>query len=159
MKAISDAIASFEKKLAMVLMFAMAVVVILAVFFRYVLNSPLVWAGEISIFLLVAITFLGGSLGLKYKAQASVTIILEFIPEHVKRWVLILGHVFMLIFMFVFLFYSFKWILSPNVAVQKSSAMLLPMWIPYSTVPIGLLFATIHLSSNFLDLFRGGGGK
>ncbi|WP_134704256.1 TRAP transporter small permease [Ammoniphilus sp. YIM 78166] len=159
MKAVSDAIASFEKKLAMALMFAMAVVVVLAVFFRYVLNNPLVWAGEVSIFLLVAITFLGGSLGLKYKAQASVTIVLEFIPEGVKRWVLILGHVFMLIFMFVFLYYSFKWILSPNVAVQKSSAMLLPMWIPYSAVPVGLLFATIHLSSNFLDLVRGEGSK
>lgn len=156
MKAFSDAIASFEKKLAMVLMFVMAVVVVLAVLFRYVLNNPLAWAGEVSIFLLTAITFLGGSLGLKYKAQASVTIVLDYLPEGIKRWVLITGHILMIIFMAVFLYYSFKWLLSPNVAVQKSSAMLLPMWIPYSTVPVGLLFATIHLSSNLLILFRGG---
>ncbi|RXT13484.1 TRAP transporter small permease [Ammoniphilus sp. CFH 90114] len=159
MKHISDLVASFEKKLAMILMFFMAVVVTLAVIFRYIFNDPLVWAGETSVFLLVAISFLGGSLGLKYKSQAAVTIVIDFVPEQVRKWLLILGHVLMLTFLVVFLFYSYKWIFSPSVAIQKSSAMLLPMWIPYSSVPIGLSFATIHLFANLLDLVRGGESK
>jgi C4-dicarboxylate transporter DctQ subunit len=158
-KYISDIIASFEKKLAMILMFTMAVIVALAVFFRYVINVPLFWAGEVSIFLLIYITFLGGSLGLKYKTQASVTILIDYLPGKMKQLVLIVAHIFMLLFMAIILFYSYKWVSSPNVFIQHSSAMLLPMWIPYSIVPVGLSFATIHLLNNLLDILRGGETK
>ncbi|MFD2443781.1 TRAP transporter small permease [Bacillus sp. CGMCC 1.16607] len=159
MKYVSDIIASFEKKLVMVLMFAMAIVVALGVFFRYVLNNPLFWAGEVSIFLLIYITFLGGSLGLKYKMQASVTIFTDYLPGNWKKIIDVVGHLFMLVFMAIILFYCFKWISSPNVAFQKSSALLLPMWIPYSIIPIGFSFATIHITNNLLNIFWGGETK
>lgn len=159
MKYLSDTIAGFEKKLAMVIMFAMALIVTFAVLFRYILNEPLFWAGEVSIFLLIYITFIGGSLGLKYNTQASVTILTDYLPNKVKKSVFIAGHLFMLLFMTIILFYCLKWISSPNVAFQKSTAILLPMWIPYSILPIGLSFATIHLLNNLLDIARSGDTK
>ncbi|MFY0543888.1 TRAP transporter small permease [Brevibacillus sp. H7] len=154
MKALSNGISTIEKYLAIVLMFAMAVIVALAVVFRYLLNSPLSWAGEVSVFLLIWISFIGGSLGLKYKSQAAVTILLEYVPAKVKKIIGIIGHIFMLLFLVFLLYYSYTWVLSPGVAFQKSSAILLPMWIPFSAVPIGLTFAVIHLISNLLELFR-----
>jgi C4-dicarboxylate transporter, DctQ subunit len=153
-KYVSNMVASFEKKLAIILMFAMAVIVAAAVVFRYVFNDPLFWAGEVSIFLLIYITFIGGSLGLKYKTQASVTLLTDYLPEKVNKWVAVLAHVFMLLFMAILLFYCFTWINSSSVAIQRSSAILLPMWIPYAILPVGLLFATIHLISNMLDIMK-----
>lgn len=155
MRFLSDSIASFEKKLAIVLMFAMAVIVAAAVIFRYVLNIPLVWASEVSIFLLIYITFIGGSLGLKYKTQASVTLLTDKLPGKFNTVVSVLGHIFMLLFMAILLFYCFKWITSPSVAIQKSSSMLMPMWIAYMVLPVGLLFATVHLLNNLLTLVKG----
>ncbi|MEH7886892.1 TRAP transporter small permease [Bacillus sp. JJ1609] len=152
---LSNLVASFEKKLAIILMFAMAVIVTAAVIFRYLFKVPLFWAGEISIFLLIYITFIGGSLGLKYKTQASVTLVTDLLPNSIQKVVGIIAHVFMLLFMALLLFYCFKWISSPTVAIQKSSAILLPMWIPYSILPIGLLFSTIHLISNLLEIAKG----
>lgn len=137
----------------------MAILVPLAVFYRYVINQPINGAGELSIFLLIYITFLGGSLGLKYKSQASVTILTEFISDELKRIVSIVAHILMLLFLAIILYYCYQWILSPNVAIQKSSALRIPMWIPYSIVPIGLTFASIHLFSNLLDIIRGGESK
>ncbi|GAM13238.1 TRAP transporter small permease [Mesobacillus selenatarsenatis] len=154
MKYVSNMVASFEKKLAIILMFAMAVIVAAAVVFRYVFNNPLFWAGEVSIFLLIYITFIGGSLGLKYKTQASVTLITDYLPEKINKWVAVLAHIFMLLFMAILLFYCFTWIASSSVAIQRSSAILLPMWIPYAILPIGLLFATIHLISNLFDIMQ-----
>jgi C4-dicarboxylate transporter, DctQ subunit len=151
---LSNLVASFEKKLAIVLMFAMAVIVTAAVVFRYVFKEPLFWAGEVSIFLLIYITFIGGSLGLKYRTQASVTIITDLLPKGISKFVAIIAHVFMLLFMGLLLYYCFVWISSPTVAIQKSSAILLPMWIPYSILPIGLLFATIHLISNLVEIIK-----
>ncbi|MEW8972136.1 MAG: TRAP transporter small permease, partial [Mesobacillus sp.] len=121
---------------------------------RYVFNDPLFWAGEVSIFLLIYITFIGGSLGLKYKTQASVTLLTDYLPEKVNKWVAVLAHVFMLSFMAILLFYCFTWITSSSVAIQRSSAILLPMWIPYAILPVGLLFSTIHLISNMLDIMK-----
>lgn len=134
MKALSDLISTVEKYLAIVLMFAMAVIVALAVVFRYVLNAPLSWAGEVSIFLLIWSSFIGGSLGLKYKSQAAVTIVLEYATAKVKKMAGIAGHILMLVFLAVMLYYSYTWVLSPGVAFQKSTAILLPMWIPFSAV-------------------------
>jgi C4-dicarboxylate transporter, DctQ subunit len=156
MKTISNGISTIEKILSMILMFSMAVIVTLAVGFRYILNSPLSWAGEVSIFLLIWISFIGGSLGLKYKSQASVTILLEYVSSKVKRIILILGHMIMLVFLVLLIYYSISWILSPSVAYQKSTAMLIPMWIPYSAVPLGLSFAGIHVFSNLFDLVKEG---
>ncbi|WP_338462488.1 TRAP transporter small permease [Brevibacillus sp. FSL L8-0520] len=154
MKALSDLISTVEKYLAIVLMFAMAVIVALAVVFRYVLNAPLSWAGEVSIFLLIWSSFIGGSLGLKYKSQAAVTIVLEYATAKVKKMAGIAGHILMLVFLAVMLYYSYTWVLSPGVAFQKSTAILLPMWIPFSAVPVGLTFAAIHLLSNLIELIR-----
>ncbi|MBM7583788.1 TRAP-type C4-dicarboxylate transport system permease small subunit [Bacillus pakistanensis] len=159
MKAISNGISSIEKTLAVILMFAMAVIVTMAVCFRYILNSPLSWAGEIAVFLLIWISFFGGSLGLKYKSQAAVTILLDYVPAKVKRFILILGHIIMLLFLVLLIYYSVNWILSPSVAFQKSTALLIPMWIPYLAVPLGLSFAGIHLLSNLFELIKGGEGQ
>ncbi|MFG6120108.1 TRAP transporter small permease [Thalassobacillus sp. B23F22_16] len=154
MKAISYGISKIERILAVILMFCMAVVLAVAVVFRYLLQSPLSWAGEVSIFLLIWISFIGGSLGLKYKSQASVTIVMEFIPDNIRKLISVIGHIFMLLFLLILIFYSVNWILSPSVAYQKSTTLLLPMWIPYMAVPLGLSFAAIHLFSNLIDFFR-----
>ncbi|MGP4078872.1 TRAP transporter small permease [Pseudalkalibacillus sp. R45] len=154
MKALSNGISTIEKYISIVLMFSMAVIVTLAVAFRYLFNSPLSWAGEVSIFLLIWVSFIGGSLGLKYRSQAAVSIVLEYLPPKVKKVVLVIGHVFMLIFLGLILFYSYQWILSPSVAFQKSTSLLLPMWIPYLAVPLGLTFAAIHLIANMLEEIR-----
>lgn len=154
MNLISHGITKIEKSLSIILMLSMAIIVTLAVAFRYVLNAPLSWAGEVSVFLLIWISFIGGSLGLKYKSQAAVTIILDYAPLKIKKSILISGHIIMLLFLVLLIFYSFTWITSPSVAFQKSTAMLLPMWIPYLAVPLGLTFSAIHLLSNLVDIVK-----
>lgn len=156
MRAVSDAIARIEKVLAVVLMFAMTVTVAISVIFRYMFNSPITGAGELSIFFLIWISFIGGSLGLKYRTQATVTILMDYVSERIKFVILIIGYLLMIAFLIVLLYYSYKWILSPNVAVQRSTSLLLPMWIPYSVIPLSFSFATIHLLTHLLDLIRGG---
>nr|WP_275899689.1 TRAP transporter small permease [Bacillus piscicola] len=135
-------------------MFSMTVVMALAVLFRYFLNSPLSWAGEVAVFLLTWISFIGGSLGLKYKAQASVTFFLDVIPVKLRKALLIIGYVLMLLFMAIVLYYSYSWVFSSSVLLQKSNNLQIPMWIPYSAVPFGLSFATVHLLANLLGIMR-----
>lgn len=145
MRKISDIITKIEEYVMIVLMGAMLVTIAASVAFRYFLNAPLSWAGEVSVFLLIWLTFLGGSWGLKFSSQASVSFLMDKFEgrnRKILEWIQMLA---MIVFLVVILYFSFKWILLPSVAAQRSSSILLPMWIPYSAVPIGLSFAFIHL--------------
>lgn len=156
MKTISAAIESVEKIVSIISIFAIALILIAAVFFRYFLQAPLFWAGEVSIFLMVWISFLGGSLGLKRKSQAAVLILVDKLSDKWQKIVSISIHIIMIVFLFILLYYSYQWVFSSNVAFQKSTALRMPMWIAYSSVPVGLTFATIHLFSHFIEILRGG---
>jgi C4-dicarboxylate transporter, DctQ subunit len=158
-QSISNGITRIEKFLAAILMFALAIIVALSVAFRYFLNAPLSWSGEVAVFLLIWISFIGGSLGLKNKSQAAVTLLLDYCPQRVKMWIAVFSHVFIIVFLVLILSYTYTWILSDGVAFQKSTAMLLPMWIPYSAVPIGLTFACIHVFAQLVQVIKTKGAE
>lgn len=145
MTRISDVITKVEEWLMIILIAALLIIITLSVAFRYFLNEPLSWAGEVSIFILVWITFLGGSWGLKHNSQASVSFLIHKFSGRMKKMLVIIQLLCMVTFLAFILSFSYKWIFLPSVLAQKSSSLLLPMWIPYSAVPIGLTFATIHL--------------
>src|SRR5699024_9642128 len=129
-----------------------ALVLATAVFFRYFLNDPIYWATEASIYMMAWLTFIGGSLGLKYKSQASITFFIDRLSDKGKRILEIVSHLIILIFLIYLLSISYEWIFS--LSNQKSSAMRIPMWIPYLSVPLGLTFAFIHLLKDTIDLLK-----
>ncbi|MBY6037740.1 TRAP transporter small permease [Fictibacillus nanhaiensis] len=154
MMSLSNGISKIEKFLALILMFALAVIVALSVAFRYFLNAPLSWSGEVAVFLLIWISFIGGSLGLKNKSQAAVTLLLDYCPKRVKMWIVVFSQIFIILFLVLILTYTYTWILSDGVAFQKSTSILLPMWIPYSAVPIGLTFACVHVIAHLVEVIK-----
>ncbi|MBM7713232.1 C4-dicarboxylate transporter DctQ subunit [Bacillus thermophilus] len=152
MKTLSNWIEAFEKLASILLIAAMTVVLFISVIFRYFLNAPLFWANEASIFMMAWLTFIGGSLGLKYKSQASITFLVDRFSEKGRKILFIMTHIIILIALAFLLYLSYQWVftLSP----QKSSSMRLPMWLPYLSVPVGLTFAFIHLLDYFIDLCK-----
>ena len=152
MSILSNWIEKFEKVIAAILVAAMTIIIALAVVFRYFFNAPIYWANEASIFLMAWLTFIGGSLGLKYKSQASVTILVDRFSDKGKRMLEIISYIIILVFIALLLGLSYQWVFS--VQNQISTSMRIPMWIPYLSVPVGLTFAFIHLLSHFIELFK-----
>lgn len=152
MQTLSGWIESLEKIISMILISSMTIIIAVAVVFRYFFNAPIYWANEISIFLMAWITFLGGSLGLKYKSQASVTFMVDRFTDKGKKILEVISYIIILIFMALLLYLSYQWVFS--LSGQKSTSMRIPMWIPYLSVPVGLTFAFIHLLTHFLNLFK-----
>jgi len=152
MKTISNIIESIEKVISMILIVTITVVLFCNVIYRYFLNDPIYWANEASIFMMAWLTFLGGSLGLKYKSQASITFLVERLAGKSKRVMSIITHIIILIFIAYLLYISYDWIFS--LSSTKSSSMRIPMWIPYLSVPVGLTFAFIHLLDQLIDYIK-----
>ncbi|GKV65239.1 MULTISPECIES: TRAP transporter small permease [unclassified Sporosarcina] len=152
MNKLSNWIETLEKFMAMILIAAMTIIIAAAVLFRYFLNAPIFWASEASIFIMAWVTFIGGSLGLKYKSQASVTFLVDRLSDKGKRYLEIISYIIILVFIGILLYLSYQWL--GSVSNQTSSSMRIPMWIPYASVPVGLSFAFIHLLTHLVNLFK-----
>ncbi|WP_342536359.1 TRAP transporter small permease [Sporosarcina sp. FSL K6-3508] len=152
MNKLSSWVETLEKFMAMILIAAMTIIIAVAVLFRYFLNAPIFWASEASIFIMAWVTFLGGSLGLKYRSQASVTFLVDRFSEKGRRYLEMVSYIIILVFIGILLYLSYQWLFS--VTHQTSSSMRIPMWIPYASVPVGLSFAFIHLLTHLVNLFK-----
>ncbi|SDQ91490.1 TRAP transporter small permease [Virgibacillus salinus] len=152
MKTLDTWIESVEKVISIILIATLALVIATSVFYRYFLNAPIYWATEASIFMMAWLTFVGGSLGLKYKSQASITFLVERLSMNGKRILDMFSHIVILVFLIILLYLSYDWIFS--LSSQKSSAMRIPMWVPYLSVPVGLTFSFIHLLNYTIDLVK-----
>lgn len=154
MTKLSNIVTKLEEVIMGVLMAILTIVMVTAVFFRYVLSDPLPWATEVSIYLFIWFSFIGGSWGLKYGTQAAVTFLLDALSENKQRILKIVQDVIMLIFFIIIFVYSVKWLMLPSTMLQKSTSLGMPMWIPYSAVPVGILFAMIHIVARLIHLFK-----
>lgn len=152
MERISNIIAAIEKYLSILLIAGITLVLFMHVIFRYILNDPIYWASEVSIFMMAWATFLGGSLGLKYKMQSSFTFFINRLSAKKERILSIVTHIIMLLFLALLIYISFEWVLS--LSGSTSSSLRVPMWVPYSCVPVGLTFAFIHLLNHLINLFK-----
>src|SRR5215470_12894919 len=113
----------------------MVIVVCLGVFFRYVLNSSLVWYDEFASYLLVWLTFYGSVVASFRKRHIGFEVVVEKFRPGLRRLFDFIAECFVLIFQVVLLIYGWE-------LVQKmgdESAVSLPWvkmgWV-YSVLPI-----------------------
>lgn len=110
-------------------------IVTINVFARYLFNSPISWAGELSRYSFIAIIFLGAIIAQRDNAHIGLDIIVEYFPEKLKGIIEFIFRILILIFLFVFVYVGI--IMTIKNLNIKSSAMLIPMAIPYAVLPIG----------------------
>jgi len=65
----------------------LVVLVLLAVFFRYVLNQSLSWSDELVRYLFVWFTLLGGVVVLREREHIRVEYFIEKVPARLRRWI------------------------------------------------------------------------
>ncbi len=63
----------------------MVAILAIQIFYRYVLNDPLVWVMPVSLFLFVWAIWLGGSAGIRDESQIKVELAERYLPLRVKR--------------------------------------------------------------------------
>ena len=112
------------------------------VFYRYVLNNSIYWSGEVSRYLLVYITFLGGTIAYKRGAHVGIDIIIENFSIKVKKFFHFVIHLCFVIFWLIILIKSFK--LYPLYFMEKTATLEIPYAIPFTSLPLSALIWIIH---------------
>lgn len=81
-----------------------------SVFMRYVMNSSLPWAIEISGFLLVWISFFGAYLAFRQRQHLGVDILIDKLPERFRRiWHSVIDVGLIVLFAMIFI-HSLRWV-------------------------------------------------
>jgi TRAP-type C4-dicarboxylate transport system permease small subunit len=116
------------------LLTAIVVIALLAVFCRYVLNHSLVWSDEVVRYLFVWFTLLGAAITLRDREHLRVEYFVELLPAGPRRfveWVTLVG---VLLFYLAMLVLGFMWVYETS--GTSTSALKWPLnWFFYAALP------------------------
>lgn len=149
---VNDAIAKLEAFIISFFMALLVLIMVVQVALRYFFNSPLFWAEEISLQLLVLITFFGVSFLTYKKNLLLVDLLQHYLSVSMKRLVNILLVVVNLV-IFVFLAYLFiNWSTDPMVQADVSGTTGLPRWYNYAVATAAVCFMAYHQFCHLLHI-------
>lgn len=122
--------------LILVSLFSVILLIILvAVFFRYVVNHSLFWSDEVVRYLFVWFTLLGAALVLRDRRHIRVEYFVEQMPAGVRRVVECAGLVLILVFNVFLVIAGLLWV--RETAGAYTPALGLPLnWVYYAALPI-----------------------
>ncbi len=149
-----DLLVAATEWLAVALLVAMTVVVVAAVFFRYVLGDSLVWYDEGASFLLVWLTFVGSVAVARRRRHISFELFVERRTPGVRRLLEVAAELCILAFQLVLVI--FGWNLVDRMGDETAASLLwVRMGWVYAVLPVtGLLMALVSLH-RLADLLRG----
>ena len=154
MKVISDTIFKVEKILVILLIPFMLIAMALDIFYRYFLNSPLIWGQEYALYTFVWSSFIGASMSIKSKEAVAVNLFVDKVNAKLRNILIVAGLLVSSVFSVWILYLSINWITNPTILLQKSITTQTPMIYMYICIPLSLLFMSIHFINWFLESLR-----
>lgn len=124
-----DSLTMWVGKLAALLMPILAFVVVFEVLSRYLLNSPTIWAYDLSLFLFGYIAALGGAYAQQKRAHINVDMLYSFVSPRVKSYFNVITFTLGIFFLLVVIYTSLgKFNEAIEFNYRRQSEWAPPMW-------------------------------
>ncbi len=137
-----------EDAIGVAVLVVIFVVMLAAVFFRYVLNDSLIWAEEIARFGLIAMTFIGAGTGFRKDAHIRIDLA-DQLPNSWRAPVRVLVALVSLALVSYLMLQAIR--IMPVLANSRSAALEMPMALIYLVVAAGLAGATVRILLNLVS--------
>jgi len=144
---ISKAIAAFGIAAGVLLAFVNVVA-------RYLFESSLTWAGELTIYLFLWSTFFGAAYCFKKDAHIAVDVFLLKAPPKVMKFLTLLTLIISAVYVASIAYFGYKYVLLYIDLGEMSVDLDIPLWIPYVVVPISFAFSAIILIYKIVEVFK-----
>lgn len=139
-----------EEYMVVILTSIMTILLFLQVLFRFVLNLPLAWVEEISLYSMVWLCYFGCSLAIKKREHLKMEIITNFLRPKAKKVFDLISLVLFFAFA-VFVLYHVTLLTADILQRGQFTAVLeIPKWIPYAGVPVAFLLMLIRMIQDFV---------
>ena len=143
-----------EEYMVVILTSIMTILLFLQVLFRFVLNLPLAWVEEISLYSMVWLCYFGCSLAIKKREHLKMEIITNFLRPKAKKVFDLISLVLFFAFA-VFVLYHVTLLTADILQRGQVTAVLeIPKWIPYAGVPVAFLLMLIRMIQDFVRTIR-----
>ena len=134
--------------LGVLIVLAMMAVIGYSVFYRYILNTPITWTGELSGYMVVALVMLGAAEALRRDDHIGVDLITARLSETARRWLEVWGLLAVSVVALTLIVSSLEMLAySYDFEVVSEGYLEVPMWIPQGFLLPGsalLLLAAIN---------------
>ena len=137
----------WEEKLIAIIMAETIVVGFMQVFYRFILKSSLSWSEELLRFSFEWVVFLAASIAVRENGHVSVSVLVDLLPKTIRRVIAIAGSILCVGFCLAITYYGIDLVKMQIATNQRSTAMEIPMWIPY----MGLVAGSFMMAYRFLE--------
>lgn len=121
---------------------------------RYIFESSLTWASELTIYLFLWSTFFGAVYCFKKDAHIAVDVFLEKASPKLKKILIITTLLISLVFVGAIGYFGYKYVLLYIDLGEVSVDLNIPLWIPYTVIPISFAFSTIVLIFKLIEIIK-----
>ncbi len=140
--------------LCSLLIVAFSVLLIVNVVARYAFSSPIFFAEELAVYILVWMAFLAMSVAVHYDQHVRLTMLIGLLPTRWQRFSYRLTELICLAVLATLLWYSVGWIRSPSVTYDIALTLDWPKWHFYLIVPIFCVTGILHILARLPDRSR-----
>ena len=148
-------IEKFEKFVACASVSVMAILVFVNVIARFIFNSPLAVADEMSCYLFVLMSFMGTAIAARRKAHLGLTIVTDKLSPSAARKVQVLMYLVAAVFCLLIVVFGIEMVMSQYALGQETATMQWPEWIYGLFVPVGAAFALLAFLSVAVKTAKG----
>jgi TRAP-type transport system small permease protein len=114
---------------------AMLILVSTEIFSRYFLQASIKWSFELAAYLVIWLTFLGTSVGVRRAELTTITFVFVLFPRNLAKTIAFVGQLLMVAFLLICVKYGYE--ILAVVKMQTSPTLEINMSIPYTILPIG----------------------
>lgn len=145
---IDTAIKYFENFIIGTGLIIISVIIFINVICRYFFGFTIVWVEEFSRYIVVWLTFIGVGACARYSEHITIDIIINKLPQNIKKWALYFIEVIILLAALALTYIGFLSTQTLFLSGNKSATIGFPIWLIYTSVPIGFALLTYHCLRN-----------
>ncbi len=139
------------EKILIVIGAAICIILFAQVVFRYA-GASLGWSEEVSRHLLVAITFLGGSVAYKRSSFIGLRGFGHRLGPAIQKLIVLGLHLLTLACFILIAWFGFAY--TVKAAEQTSASLQIPMAIPFSVIPVSAVIFVVHVLADIARSFE-----
>ncbi|SAK72011.1 tripartite ATP-independent periplasmic transporter DctQ [Caballeronia pedi] len=152
--AVFRVLASAEDMLIAVLVFAIFCVVLAGILSRFVFHVSLSWNIEVSVTLMIWMTFIGIAVGVRDRVHVAF----ELFEDRLSgRWLALASFVQMLLMGFLLVALAWGGWQFTQLGLDQITPSGIPQWISFAAIPAGSALGLLHLLVNAWDLAASAG--
>jgi len=121
---------------------------------RYIFDSSLTWASELTVYLFLWSSFFGAAYCFKQDAHISINLILEKVSPDTAKMLMLISHTITFVFLFAVAYYGYEYVLFVHELEEYSVDLEIAMWIVYLVIPVSFFFAAYRVGEKIVEIIK-----